>query len=83
MFNPKEIFLPAQSRAQQKAAGAALAAKRGDVPQAKLKGASKAMVKSMSEGQLEELATTHGKNLPTRTSASNAKPKKIIEKRVK
>jgi hypothetical protein len=36
--------MPAKSAAQQKAAGAALSAKRGDTPKSKLKGASKSMV---------------------------------------
>jgi hypothetical protein len=35
--------MPAKSGAQQKAAGAALAAKRGETPVSKLKGASKSM----------------------------------------
>ena len=58
--------MPAKSKAQQKAAGAALAAKRGDVSPSKLKGASKSMAKSMTERELEELATTAGKKLPER-----------------
>ena len=45
--------MPAKSAAQQKAAGAALSAKRGDTPKSKLKGASKSMVESMTEKQLE------------------------------
>jgi hypothetical protein len=49
--------MPAKSAAQQKAAGVALAAKRGETPRRKLKGASKSML-SMSEEQLEELART-------------------------
>lgn len=55
--------MPARSKAQQKAAGAALSAKRGDTPKSKLKGASKEMLDSMSEKQLEELAkgSTQGK----------------------
>jgi hypothetical protein len=39
----KETDMPAKSAAQQKAAGAALSAKRGDTPKSKLKGASKQM----------------------------------------
>ena len=35
--------MPAKSKAQQKAAGAALSAKRGDTPESKLKGAAKSM----------------------------------------
>jgi hypothetical protein len=56
--------MPAKSAAQQKAAGAALAAKRGDQPKSKLKGASKSMEKSMSEEQLEEFARTKRKGKP-------------------
>lgn len=40
--------MPAKSAAQQKAAGAALAAKRGDTLESELEGASKQMEKSMS-----------------------------------
>ena len=53
--------MPAKSAAQQKAAGAALAAKRGDVKKSELKGASKSMEKSMSETELEEMASTKRK----------------------
>ena len=56
--------MPAKSKAQQKAAGAALAAKRGDMPKSKLKDASKEMEKSMSEKQLKEFAETKRKPLP-------------------
>ncbi len=56
--------MPAKSAAQQKAAGAALSAKRGDTPKSELKGASKSMAKSMSEKQLEELAYTKRKGKP-------------------
>lgn len=58
--------MPAKSQAQQKAAGAALSAKRGETPKSKLKGASKDMEKSMSEKQLEEFAATKRKRLPER-----------------
>ena len=55
--------MPAKSKAQQKAAGAALSAKRGETPRSKLKGASKQMVDSMTEKQLEDFAhgSTKGK----------------------
>jgi hypothetical protein len=56
--------MPAKSKAQQKAAGAALSAKRGDSPKSDLKGASKQMAESMSEKQLEELASTKRKGKP-------------------
>jgi hypothetical protein len=59
--------MPAKSSKQQMAAGAALAAKRGERPKKALKGASKSMVESMSEKQLEELASTGSrKKLPKR-----------------
>ncbi len=60
--------MPAKSAAQQKAAGAALAAKRGDTPESKLKGASKSMMESMSEKQLEEFAHTKRKGKPEHVS---------------
>jgi hypothetical protein len=56
--------MPAKSQAQQKAAGAALAAKRGDQKVSNLKGASKSMYKSMSEDQLEDFAATKRKGKP-------------------
>lgn len=56
--------MPAKSKAQQKAAGAALAAKRGDLKKNDLKGASKSMEKSMSEDELEELASMKHKGKP-------------------
>ncbi len=56
--------MPAKSKKQQQAAGAALSAKRGERKKSSLKGASKEMVESMSEKQLEEYASTKRKNLP-------------------
>ena len=56
--------MPAKSAAQQKAASAALSAKRGDTPRSQLKGASKSMEKSMSAKRLEELAHTNRKGKP-------------------
>jgi hypothetical protein len=56
--------MPAKSAAQQKAAGAALSAKRGDTKKSSLKGASKGMYESMSEKQLEEFAETKRKGKP-------------------
>lgn len=58
--------MPAKSKAQQKAAGAALSAKRGETPKKSLKGASKSMAETMSEKELEELAQTKRKGLPDR-----------------
>ncbi len=63
--------MPAKSKAQQKAAGAALAAKRGDAKKSDLKGASRQMADSMSEKQLEDLAETKRKGLPNRKSGES------------
>ena len=56
--------MPAKSKAQQRAAGTALSAKRGDTPKSKLEGPSKDMAETMSEKQLEELASTKRKGKP-------------------
>ncbi|HWB51520.1 MAG TPA: DUF3008 family protein [Stellaceae bacterium] len=56
--------MPAKSKAQQKAAGAALAAKRGDQKVSDLKGASRSMYKSMSKDELEDFASTKRKGKP-------------------
>lgn len=56
--------MPAKSAAQQKAAGAALSAKRGETSKSKLKGASKQMAESMTEKELEEFAHTKRKGKP-------------------
>ena len=58
--------MPAKSKKQQMAAGAALAAKRGERSKSSLKGASKQMAKSMSEKQLKDFAKTKRKKLPTK-----------------
>lgn len=62
--------MPAKSKAQQKAAGAALSAKRGDTPKKELKGASRGMYESMTEKELEELAETDRKGLPEKKGKS-------------
>jgi hypothetical protein len=62
--------MPAKSAAQQKAAGAALSAKRGDTPKSKLKGASKSMADSMSEKELEKMASTKRKGKPEHAARS-------------
>ena len=70
------VSMPAKSKKQQMAAGAALAAKRGEMPKKALKGASKSMVQSMSEKQLEELAHTKRKSLPKRADGAKSGGKK-------
>jgi hypothetical protein len=62
--------MPAKSAAQQKAAGAALSAKRGDEPKSRLKGAAKEMEESMSEKELEKMASTKRKGKPEHKSKS-------------
>ncbi len=58
--------MPATSKAQQRAAGAALSAQRGDTPVRNLKGASKEMYRSMTEKELDDLASTDHEGLPER-----------------
>lgn len=60
--------MPARSKAQQRAAGAALSAKRGKTPKSKLRGSSKQMEKSMTEKELEKFASTKLKGLPYKKS---------------
>ena len=56
--------MPARSKAQQKAAGAALSAKRGDTPKSELRGASREMEKSMTEKELKDMAHTKREGKP-------------------
>ncbi len=56
--------MPAKSKKQQMAAGAALSAKRGKRAKKSLKGASREMYESMSGKQLRDLAKTRRKALP-------------------
>jgi hypothetical protein len=65
-----DFDMPAKSAAQQKAAGAALAAKRGEAPKSKLRGASKSMEESMTRRELEEMASTPRKGKPEHTGKS-------------
>ncbi|WP_128253451.1 DUF3008 family protein [Falsirhodobacter deserti] len=62
--------MPAKSQAQQKAAGAALSAKRGETAKSDLKGASRSMEKSMTKDQLEDLAHTKRKGKPEHAGKS-------------
>jgi hypothetical protein len=56
--------MPAKSKKQQMAAGAALAVKRGEKKKSSLKGTSKSMAKSMSEKELKKMTGTKRKSLP-------------------
>jgi Protein of unknwon function (DUF3008) len=73
--------MPAKSKAQQKAAGAALSAKRGETKPSKLIGASRQMYDSMSEKQLDEFASTKRKGKPDYTPDSPIPAKKAKRKR--
>ena len=68
--------MPAKSGAQQKAAGAALAAKRGERKVSSLQGASKSMYESMSEKELDDMASTKRKGKPEHVSGSGSKKSK-------
>ena len=63
--------MPAKSKAQQMAAGAALSAKRGETKVTELKGASREMYESMSERQLDEFASTKRKGKPEHVRKSH------------
>jgi hypothetical protein len=65
--------MPAKSGAQQKAAGAALAAKRDKRKVGALRGASKSMYESMTETELDEMASTKRKDKPEHVSGSTPK----------
>jgi hypothetical protein len=56
--------MPASSKAQQRAAGAALSAKRGAQDPKDLKGASREMYDSMTESELADLAAAEHEDLP-------------------
>lgn len=58
--------MPAKSKAQQRAAGAALSAKRGEIAKSELKGASRSMYESMSARELRDFSKTPRKGLPAR-----------------
>lgn len=68
--------MPAKSKAQQKAAGAALSAKRGDTKPSALIGASRQMYDSMNEKQLDEFASTKRKGKPNYVPGSEVAAKK-------
>jgi hypothetical protein len=65
---PWRTNMPAVSKSQQKAAGAALSAKRGEIPKSKLVGASIEMYDSMSEAELDKMASVKRASLPDKKS---------------
>ncbi len=56
--------MKAQSKSQQRAAGAALSAKRGETKVKDLQGASRQMYEDMTEAELEDMAATKLDGLP-------------------
>jgi hypothetical protein len=64
LLSARIFYMPARSKKQQMAAGAALAAKRGKRSKSSLKGPSRQMAKSMSQKELRKMAKTKRKNLP-------------------
>ena len=60
--------MPAKSKAQQKSAGMALSAKRGETNKSALEGAAREMYDTMSEDELEEMASTPRKGKPEHDS---------------
>jgi hypothetical protein len=61
--------MPAKSKRQQMAAGAALSAKRGKRPASSLKGASRGMYESMSQAELHKMASVKRSKLPARNQS--------------
>ena len=59
-----ERTCPPSPKPSRKPPAPRLSAKRGDTPKSKLKGASRQMVESMTEKQLEEFASTKRKGKP-------------------
>lgn len=61
------LFMPAKSKNQAIAAGIAHAVEKGELPQSKLRGASKRMFQSMrGTGELHQFAKTKRKGLPAK-----------------
>jgi len=60
------------SKDQQQAAGAALAAKKGETPVSELQGASKEMYDSMTKKELEDFAGTKHAGLPEKVDENKS-----------
>jgi Protein of unknwon function (DUF3008) len=63
-FEQGDGSMPAKSKAQQRAAGIALAVKEHEKPKSSLRGASKSMYGSMSGKELKKMASTSRKGKP-------------------
>jgi hypothetical protein len=71
--------MPAKSKAQQMAAGAALSAKRGKRSRSSLKGASQQMVKPMSERELERPRDARASHFMSATKRpGRAEPRQML-----
>lgn len=75
----EHISEKAVSRAQQQAAGAALAVKRGERPRSSLQGASAEMI-DMSTAELEKIAGTKHKGLPQRANEGELKELGVVNR---
>lgn len=62
--------MPAKSKSQQMAAGAALSAKRGDRSPTGLQASARSMYDSMSEQELRKMASTKRKGKPDHKKSS-------------
>ncbi len=69
--------MPAESEPQRRAAGAALAVKRGEKPVSSLRGAARGMLR-MTRSQLEDYARTPSKPQTTRVAAHLDKEHKAM-----
>jgi len=72
MSEEYELQEKSLSVSQQQAAGAALAAKRGEISPSELKGASLEMYKSMGEKELRDFAKTKHEGLPKKKVSEQA-----------
>lgn len=70
--------MPAVSKSQQQAAGIAHAVEKGELPQSKLRGASKQMFQSMKSGDLKKFAKTKSKELPKHVEGAPATAKELF-----
>ena len=77
----KQVNEKSVSQAQQKAAGAALSAKRGDISPSELVGASKEMYDGMTEKELEDFAKTKHKGLPKKVEELDPVDSKAVKKK--
>ena len=74
----KKVNEKSVSQAQQKAAGAALSAKRGEISPSELVGASKEMHDNMTEKELEDFAKTKHKDLPKKIAAGHCTSEEVL-----